>query len=51
MSKARILILKGEVKFFLEPTGSGLCLVQNNPHARVAHFGKACYEPICGEGV
>lgn len=33
----------------LEPTGSQLPLAQNNAHAKVANFGKACSEPLQAE--
>ena len=39
---------KGEVKVSLEPTGSRLPLAQDISHAKVAHIGEGCSEPLTG---
>lgn len=38
--------LKGRHKVFPESFGSPLSLAQNNPHAKVAHFGVASSAPL-----
>lgn len=40
MSKAPVIILKGEIKVSLEPAGPQLPSAQNNPCAKVTHDAK-----------
>ena len=37
---------KGKVKVSFKLSGSLLPSAQNNPHAKVAHLGEACSEPL-----
>lgn len=46
MGKALYLNYLKKINYLREPTGSQLPSAQNNLHAKVAHFGERCSEPL-----